>query len=224
MNPAKEIISQSNDWITIIFLTQLLVLTSIKVLYHERLFYTSTFFFSKKYLLTYFNKEKNALVNLFQIALFIVQVSGTSLFLYLVNINFQLNNEFLGFNGYLFLLASCSVYFLLSPVVDFLLGKIFNLSEVQKKISYLKLSYFNNLILWMLPFLILTIYAQNYSKFFFYTSIILFVILLLTRYILVLRSNKKLIFNSLFYFILYLCALEIAPLVFILKLTIYRQN
>jgi hypothetical protein len=60
---------------------------------------------------------------------------------------------------------------------------------------------------------------QN-KELFFKITFLVFVILLVLRYSLVLVNNKKLITNNLFYFMLYLCALEIAPLAIILKLTI----
>ena len=61
---------------------------------------------------------------------------------------------------------------------------------------------------------------KQFDDLIFKITIFVFLFLLIIRYSLLLINNKKLIFNNLFYFILYLCALEIVPLVIILKLTI----
>ena len=82
------------------------------------------------------------------------------------------------------------------------------------------MNYLSNLMLWSLPLILLSFYLQFFKSATLKITILFFIIMLVFRYVLLLINNKKLILNNLFYFILYICTLEIAPLILILKLTI----
>ncbi|MBK5209586.1 MAG: DUF4271 domain-containing protein [Flavobacteriaceae bacterium] len=220
MFEAKEIIHQDDHWISLVFLTILIFLTLAKVLYKDRLLHTATLFISKKYLFIYFDKEKNDVINLFQFLLFIIQLLALSLLFYEANYLWQFSSRFNDLNGYLLLVGYMGLYFCIRFFIGLFLAEIFTIKSIFNKIIYDKVSYFNNLILWILPFLLLSAYADIYKELFFKITFLVLAILLILRYSLVLGNNKKLITNNLFYFMLYLCALEIAPLAIILKLTI----
>jgi len=219
MFEATKIIHQNNDWITFVLLFVLVVLSLLRVIFKDRLSYVNKVFISKKYFLTYFNKGKRNFLNGFHVSLFIVQLLVLSLLIYLANRQFQLQLIPINFRGYILIIFCVSLYFILHYLIGLLLAFLFNFKINYSKIVYHKNSYFNNLILWLLPFIILTVYINNYQGLVLNITLLLFGLLLLLRYSLILINNKKLIFNNLFYFILYLCALEIAPLIIILKLT-----
>jgi len=220
MFEAKEIIHQNHHWVSLVFLAILIFLTWAKVLYKDRLLHTASLFFANKYLFIYFNKEKNDVINLFQFLLFMVQLLVLALLIYFANNLWQFSDKLNALNGYLLLVAGVGLYFCLRYLIGLFLSEILNIKSKYNRIVYDKISYFNNLILWILPFLLLSVYANIYKEFFFKITFFVLVILLILRYGLVLANNKKLIVNNLFYFILYICALEIAPLAIILKLTI----
>jgi len=210
----------NNDWITFIFLIILSILTIEKFLFENRLPNTSFFFFKKKKLISYFNKEKNIFLNLFQALFFIVQVLTISLLFYYLIQFLGLEIAFTGLKLYTIIAIGISLYFAFRLIIGLFLAYIFNIKAIHKKISFEKINYLNNLILWLLPMLVLTTYTKQFNNLIFKITFIYFIFLLMIRYALLLKNNKKLIFNNLFYFILYLCALEIVPLVIILKLTI----
>jgi len=219
MFEAKEIIPENTDWITLVFFIILMLLVLVKVFYNQRLQDTSMLFFSKKTLSVYFNKEKKISLNWFQFLLFIVQLLTVSLFFYLIARQFNLNNALLNSHLYLIIIGFVLLYFGIRFFLGLFLAFIFDLKPFHRIVLYEKVNYFNNLILWILPIIILLVYAPEYQSELLKISIVIFISLLILRYVLVLRNNKKLIFNDLLYFILYLCALEIAPLVIIFKLT-----
>lgn len=220
MFEAKEIIHQNHHWVSLVFLAILIFLAWAKVLYRDRLLHTALLFIAKKYLFIYFNKEKNDILNLFQFLLFMVQILTLSLLLYFANYLWQFSDRLNAFNGYLLLVAGMGLYFCLRYLIGLFVAWVFNSESKYGRVVYDKASYFNNLILWILPFLILSAYADIHQDIFLKTTFLFLVIFLILRYVLVLVNNKKLIVNNLFYFILYICALEIAPLAIILKLTI----
>ena len=220
MFEAKEIIHQNHHWVSLVFLAILIFLALAKVIYKDRLLHTATLFVSNKYLFIYFNKEKNDILNLFQFSLFMVQILALSLLFYFANNLWQFSPRLNELNGYLLLVAGVGLYFCLRYLIGLFLAEIFNIKSKYNRIVYDKVSYFNNLILWILPFLVLTAYVNIHKEFYLKITILVLTLLLILRYSLILANNKKLIINNLFYFILYICALEIAPLVIILKLTI----
>ena len=220
MFEASKIIHSNSDWITLVLVFIFIILSLLKVIFKDRLLHVNTVFISKKYFLTYYNKGKSTIFNGFQVPLFIVQLLVVSLLLYLVNIHFHFQQIPLNFRSYLYIFLWVGLYFSISYLIGLLLAFLFNFKDEYSTFVYQKLNYFNNLILWLLPFLILTIYISAYQYLLLNITIYLFIILALLRYSLILKNNKNLIFNNLFYFILYLCTLEIAPLIIILKLTI----
>jgi len=220
MFEAKEIINNNNDWITIVLVVIFFVLTLIRIVYKDRLYHESTFFISKKYLSINFNKEKGKLLNRYQTVLFIVQILVMSLLVYLGIKRFNVQSVSLDFSGFIVIIFVVGIYLIIHYLLSFLLAYLFNFTNEYTKISYIKTSYFNNLILWILPFLVLSVYGNGHAKLFQEITFFILTFLLILRYGLTLLNNKKFIFNNLFYFILYLCALEIAPLLIVLKLTI----
>jgi len=219
MFEAKEIISQNNDWMSFIFLGVLGLLTLVKIRYNDRIIHTSTLFFQKKYLSIYFNKEKNSVFNGFQTPFFLIKIMIISLLLYHINIFFNINSVVIGFQGYGKILICVAIYFLIRYLLGLLISEALSFQKPHRKVVFDKLNYFNNVILWMLPVITIYSYATSYKVFFFNILFFVSIVLLVVRYSLLLANNKNLIFNNIFYFIVYLCALEIAPVVLILKLT-----
>lgn len=218
MFEAKEISVQNNHWIAFVFLAVLFLLAIVKVTFKERLACVSIFFFSKRELMSFYKKEKNKIFSSFQFIFFIIEVLSILIFSYLIIGYFKLPGYYNTLEGYLTIITVTLLYFLLHYVIGLFISQIFNFKKEFYKIAYFKSNYFNNIILWLLPFLLLSSYQKNNDNLFVKITLILAVILLLLRYLLVLINNKKLIYNNLFYFILYICALEIAPILIVIKL------
>ncbi len=219
MFEATKIISQNNDWMAFVFLMILFLLTLNKLFFNDRILHTSTLFLQKRFLLIYYNKEKSVVFNLFQVIFFLIKILVISLIAYHINVFFKIYENINGLKGYSILLSGVIIYFLFHYLIGVFIAEVLSFGKIYNKIVYEKISYFNNLILWVLPFLIIYTYTHSFNTFFFNILFFLSLLLLAIRYGLLLYNNKNLIFNNIFYFILYLCALEIAPFVFILKLT-----
>lgn len=220
MFEAKEIITNSQDWIAAIFFVILLLLVILKNNFDDRLKHTSLLFFSKKHVSIYFNKEKTSMLNLFQILFFLIQILFFSLLFYVSISYYNASFSELNYKTFFIFLLGTSLYFGFRFVLGLFLATVLNLENIHKKILFEKINYFNVLTMWMLPFVLFLSFTSSNQKMYLIFTLALLGVLLLVRYALILRNNKSLLFNNLFYFILYLCALEIAPLVLILKLTI----
>ena len=204
----------SNDWIIAILLVAMLLIFVLKIISSIRLFgYTFSFFlkgFIEKRV-----EENPSYFSVFHIVLFTFSAIISSLFILLFVDAFSLY-EIDGFISFWQLFISVFLYLTLKFLLDFLLGRLFRISVGIRYFSFSKNGYFYTLNIWLFPILILYFFSIK-NSYFLITS---FLLLLTIRFIFILTNNKNLILSKLFYFILYLCALEIAPLFILYKLMI----
>jgi len=220
MDGFADLIVFESDWMTFVFLAIFLLITIAKFTFSEGLSQTASLFISKKYLLINFTKEKNNILNPFQGLLFCVQILTISVGLYLLNIHFNWVPGYVDFTGYLWVFVVVLSYFIIRFSLGFFIAFIFGIKSIHLKIMFEKINYLNTVVLWILPFLILSNYSVYSKEVILTITGVLGLAFLSLRYTLLILNNKKLVFSELFYFIMYLCALEIAPLIIFLKLTI----
>jgi len=94
-------------------------------------------------------------------------------------------------------------------------GFIFGSNRDISEIIFKKLSYLNHSGLIMLLANIMLAYVLKDSKLVIYVALFLILLVNGIGWVNVLRNHQKFITNNFFYFILYLCALEISPLIII---------
>jgi len=112
------------------------------------------------------------------------------------------------------LLLVISSYFIVKKIVEIILLYLFNLKQGLQFYTTTKKETFNSLSIF--HFVLIVFYTfQNISFTFYLISLFM---LLIYRILIIVLKNNKLIFSKLFYFILYLCALEIAPLFVLFKM------
>lgn len=220
MHEATEIVIQNQDWTTYVYLVIFISLVAVRLLFDKRLYRNTTLFLSRKYLAIYFNREKRNTLTLFQTILIIPQILVLALICTYFGNFFYPNELALSFETFYKILIGVILYFGLRYLMGILISSILNLRKSHNRILYEKTSYFNNIILWILPLLVLTTYTPYNHEFILKFTGIIFIILACMRYGLLIINNKKLIISNLFYFILYLCTLEIVPLIIISKTTI----
>ena len=109
------------------------------------------------------------------------------------------------------------IFFILKLLFDLIIGKLFSIAQIMKNYIWQKLVYCNSLgiVLLLFNFLIAyTIFDKKYLIFFFITLSVLFLIF---AYLSIFFSMKKVIIKNWFYFILYLCTLEIIPYYYLIS-------
>ncbi|WP_422897636.1 DUF4271 domain-containing protein [Polaribacter staleyi] len=158
-------------------------------------------------------EENSSFFNSFKSVIFIFSVFVLSLLIYKIYLHFTPYSP----EGFYVFLKICGVvfsYFVVKRLLEFLLSSLF---LIHKKLDFFLVS--KSIYLYAVSFLLLiALVLEEYSplntQFLVYFSGVLFSI----RFIFHGVRNKKLIFSELFYFILYLCAFEIAPLFILFKL------
>ena len=112
---------------------------------------------------------------------------------------------------FLSLFKLLSIFFIFRIFTDYLIGNLFAIKEIMKNYIYAKIIYFNSLGFILLIFNFLVTYyfyfSDNFTLIFIYISSLF----LVYSYFSIFFSMKKILIKNWFYFILYLCTLEIIP-------------
>ena len=204
----REIINQ--NWITILFLVALSLLTLLSAIDVKKL---------KKSFFAIFDpvfieeevEENPSFFSAFNLILYFFFILILAFLLYQLSAEFSVKvaSRYL---EYFFVVLS---YFSLKWFLEYLLKILFQFKE---QVAFFHL--FKNRSLYAVSMvffgvLVLTVYLDISNFYLLFATLIV----LGLRVFSIVFNNKKLILNKLFYFILYLCALEIAPLLIIFKLT-----
>lgn len=211
---ALERVEFSNNWLTLVFVFGIVLLVVLKMLNHQKFFEYSRAFFLKGFIEKKV-EERVSFFSGFNIVLFIFSVLGYALFFSYLAELFIPKIE-LSFQLYKKITALVFGYFTMFLVLDLFLC---HLLEIRSELAHFiaaKLEYSYNIALFIFPLLILV----TYSFLNIYVLLSVFIILFILSFVLTFINNKNLIINKLFYFILYICALEIAPLLIIYKITV----
>lgn len=204
-------IIENKDWATALFVLSLVLIALTKSLYENRFNEFSKLIYSDKYIKMY--RDSSHLMSGFTVALFVVQIISTTFFLQL----------FLSYYGrasksdwMLFIqLFTFLTYFILAK---FLLEKIiaaaFKIEDLMEQFNLKKVTYRTYIGLIILPVDLILYYYDVFSKNIFLSISAILLILNLLTYLFTIKYYQSSIRSKLFYFILYLCTLEIAPYYF----------
>jgi hypothetical protein len=100
-------------------------------------------------------------------------------------------------------------------LIEKIVAAIFNIEEFTEQFNLQKVSYRTFIGIILLPINIYLFYNNSLSNVWIYCIIGVILAINLFSYLVSLKIYQNLIIGKLFYFILYLCALEIAPYYFI---------
>ncbi|QWX83242.1 DUF4271 domain-containing protein [Cellulophaga sp. HaHaR_3_176] len=201
------------DWITIILCVSILSIVFAKRFFYGRFINFIILPFNNKYIFLYNKKDK--LSHWFTIFFSVFQFINLALFIYLINSIFGVSDQKNNPYFYVIILVIVILYIVAKVLLLLANAFIFNISSVISEFIFKKISYLNYSSLIMFGANILLTYVVSDSKTVVYASLLLIILINGIGWITVLKNHQKLITNNFFYFILYLCALEITPLVLI---------
>ena len=212
-----ERISSTSDWVTVFFVLVLILIAVIQFNFTDRFSKLFSLVYSDKYY-TDFIKTRPLNFNIFHLIFFFVILFNISMLIFFVFRTYKpsfYDNEL---NFFLIINAAVITYVAVRYMTGRLIAGMFNLSEEQSYFTFLKISNLCLISILIFPLLILS----NYSAGLFHKFLITFTVtaalaITLFRYFVVIK-NEKLGFNNLFYLFLYLCALELSPLIVVYKL------
>ncbi|SFW61589.1 DUF4271 domain-containing protein [Cellulophaga fucicola] len=200
------------DWITAIFVVSLFVLVLSKTFFYNKFINFVVLPFNNKYI--FLHSKKHILFNWFNALWSVFLWLNVALFLYYLLTIFNLGEKLTPVN-YLFIFGVISLFVIVKLLLQFINGSIFNAETAIVHIVFNKISYqnYSGLVLFLAN-IFLTYITPN-SELVAYLALVLFIVVMCIGWVNLLRIHRKFITINFFYFILYLCALEISPFVII---------
>ncbi|MDA9576420.1 DUF4271 domain-containing protein [Flavobacteriaceae bacterium] len=204
----------SNDWYVIFCLASLVIVVLAKTIHPQRFSAFLKLFGNTNYLRIYL--REHSFFDRFDSLLFI---------------NFCVNLIVFGWMGYqhifepldmsllLFsqLFALVALGFLLKIGLELFLGYVLDLSKLFNILTFQQISSYNFIGLILLPLNAFNVFGVNSAPFFSVLTSIFILLILLAGMTKTIRSNLNMLLNNFFYFILYLCTLEIGPFYVLFK-------
>lgn len=204
-------IVENKNWITILFIVVIGIVTIAKAGFENRFNDFVNLLFNNKYLKIY--KDPSNLMSWFTILLFVVQLVSFSFFLQLVLANWGYTTK-TNWISFIQIITFLSFFVLSKYLIEKIIATSFNAESFVEQFNLFKVSYRTYIGLFLLP-VNLVLYYTNFVNSNVIVGVLIVILLINSiTYLLSLRNYQNLLFDKLFYFILYICALEIAPYFF----------
>ena len=204
-------IIESLDWVTLIMVGCILIIAILKVIYPKRFNDFIRLPVSNNYFLAKGKSEE--LRHPFSILLFVIQLISISLFVNLFFLEKGKANVLL----FLQILFVVFVFIIVKTSIEKMIGAIFSIEKLINHYIYEKLSYRNFLSLLLIITNLIFYFSikPDLNTLLILTGILFLVNMLILSYSY--KNYRSLIFSNLFYFLLYICALEISPYLILYK-------
>ena len=209
----REVIS--NDFITILIVICITILTIVKFSYSKRFNAFSLVVLNTNYLKIYYRDHKY--LDNFNVLLFLNQIINIVIFAFL---SYKVFEDYKTFDYvfFLYLILALFVFVIAKVLLDVFIGWLFDIKPIIKSYIFQKFNFKNFIGLVLLPINILLAFGLKPSESIIYGFIALLLLINLIGFLSTFKSYQKLLISNIFYFILYLCALEIGPYIILYKL------
>jgi len=202
---------ENKDWATILFVLSFATIAITKSAFENRFADFAKLIYSDKYTNIY--KDSSNLKSGFTVSLFFVQIISLAFFI-------QLSLSFFGYasktDWILYIqIITLLIFFILSKfLIEKIIATAFHIEEFVEQFNLQKVTFRTYIGLFILPINIILFYNDTFSRNFLILLIAILLIVNVITYLVSIKNYQNIIFSKLFYFILYLCALEIAPYYF----------
>ena len=199
----------SNDILTSLIIFSILLIFVLKKINSQKFY--ENFSFNKKNLITKLSNNDYLSFRSINVVYLLVFVLNTSI-LFAIFKNDKFNSQdFLKFATLL------SLFILLKLFLEKFIGWLFNFKKKCDNYLTIKFKYLGTIGLYILILNIVCIYSSGYNYELVYISLIISLLCLIISYFTIFFSFKNIIYKNWFYFILYLCTLEIIPYYYIIS-------
>ena len=211
---ALEKIVINTNWISIILVFLFAIIAVLKIIDGDKL---------KGYVFALFNKgfiqdeveENTSFFSSFYSLLFIFSSVVLALVTSLLVAETNKNTSF-SVSSFFLILGIIWSYFTIKSLLEIGVIRLFFIKKEVRFYVVSKFGYLYSISFFLIIFLVLFRFGPLNFSFFIATTLGLFFL----KFVFQVVNNKNLVFGKLFYFILYLCAFEIAPLLIMFKLVL----
>ncbi len=208
---------ENKEWVALVLVLCLLLVMLTKTAFENKFTDFRNLFFSEKYIKTY--RDSSHLMTWFTFLLFIVQILTFSFFIYYLIYNFGHISKIEWISktdwiNYVRIVTFLTFFVLSKYLIEKIISTAFGIEEFVEQYNMIKVSYRSFIAILLLPATAILFYNKEVLS--IVVEILLYILLAFNT-IIYLKGFKifhKIIIGKLFYFILYLCTLEIAPYYF----------
>jgi hypothetical protein len=205
-------IIENKDWASILFVISFATIATAKSAFENRFADFLKLIYSDKYINIY--KDGSQLTSYFTVSLFLVQLISFAFFIQISLSHFGniLKTDWISFIQIITFL----IYFILAKfLIEKIIADAFDIEEIIEQFNNQKVIYRTYIGIFLLPLNVFLFYNDSISSDLMTILIVIVLIICVLSYLVSLKNYQNAILSKLFYFILYLCALEIAPYYFI---------
>jgi hypothetical protein len=210
----------SNDLLIILIVISLIFIALAKLLFEKRFNHLTSVLINSSYLKVYSRDQK--FLDLFDGLLFLNLIFSISIFCF-ISYKSILDYKEVSVNFIFNLIIGIGIFILIKVLIERLIGSLFNIDNLIDKYLFQKTSYKNFLGLILTPINIFLLFSITPNKDLIFGIIILLLLINLIGLLTSFKSNVNLIKREFFYFILYLCALEIGPYIILYKVILENK-
>ncbi|SEP88113.1 DUF4271 domain-containing protein [Flavobacterium urocaniciphilum] len=207
----SERVLVNKDWATVLFVLAIALIAINKSVFSVRFNEFIKLGYSDKYNKVY--KDTNNLLNWFTISMFFIQLISFSFFILLL-LSFFNYTQTDNYITYIQIVTFLFVFVLSKFLIEKIVGTAIDSESLVDQFNLIKTNYRAFLGFILLPVNIVLYYNQTPIKEVFYVILFVFLMYNVFTYYFLVKTYQKMIIGKLFYFILYLCTLEIAPYYF----------
>ncbi|GAA3634113.1 DUF4271 domain-containing protein [Flavivirga jejuensis] len=204
----------SNELFTILLVAGLLIVAIAKLTSQKRFDEFISLLGNSKYLKIYSRDQK--FFDNFDALLFGNLILSLSVFTFIAYQHIT-DGKLLSIDALFKIGFSIGVLILIKVLIERLFGSLFGIDKLMDEYLFQKISYKNYLGILLLPINALLLFSFNPSLPIIYIIIILMLIVNIIGLITSFKTHQNLIKHNYFYFILYLCTLEISPYIILYK-------
>ncbi|MFT5753613.1 MAG: hypothetical protein ACI924_000831 [Flavobacterium sp.] len=204
----EQRIIENKDWATLLFLLCFVVIAIIKYLFEVQFNEFLRLPFSKKYTATY--KDTSNLYSAFTISMFFVQLISFSFLIQITLSYFEYTTK-ANWITFIQIFTTLFVAILIKFNIEKIVATIFDIEDFLEVFNLKKVTYRTYIGLIFLPIVILLYYNNFLSVGIISAFLAIIGVGMIYFYFLSIITYQKQILGKIFYFILYLCTLEIGP-------------
>ncbi len=204
----------STEIFTILFVICLLLLTITKIVYSKRFKEFTLLLINFRYVKVFSREQK--FLDTFEALLFSNLIIGLGVFCYL-SWGFITNTGSISqFNIFKFTIV-IGVFFLIKVLTERLLSSALDIEGIVNDYIFQKISYRNFIGILLLPINIFLVYSVRLTQIGIISIVIFLLLVNAVGLYFFYKRNQIVIKKNIFYFILYLCTLEISPYIILYK-------
>lgn len=205
-------ITENKDWATLLFVLCFAVIAITKSIYESRFGDFTKLIFSDKYAKIY--RDSSHIKSGFTVALFFLQIISFAFFIQLTLSSFGYASK-TDWVLYIQIVTLLAFFILSKYLIEKIVATSFNIDEFIEHFNLQKVTYRAYIGILILPINAILFYYDDISKNVPLTILAISLCISLFSYFISIKTYQNVILSKLFYFILYLCTLEIAPYYFI---------